>query len=245
MSLPQLAQQQQQQQHQQHQSGAGAGLGAGAGGLGGLGGLGDGGSLGGLGAGAAELTQLRELVTQNPSLLQPMIQQLAQSNPQLAQYLEQNPEALMQLLANFGGEGLEGDDALGGPGQLPPGAQVVHITPEERDAIERVCLLSSPKPLWSDTRTVDCAWLHTRPSNRGIFCMRQERGTRCKLLVREWCGHDGPVKDILDVVPLSLVPRSSHYIANCESLSNDICIIEHALFPPSTLLLDRPLAKSY
>lgn len=76
---------------------------------------------------------------QNPALLQPMIQQLAQSNPQLAQYVEQNPEALLQLLGGLGGEGDEEGDFPGGEGgQLPPGTQVVQITPEERDAIDRV-----------------------------------------------------------------------------------------------------------
>jgi len=68
-----------------------------------------------------------------------MLQQLAQSNPQLAQALAHNPEALLDLL---GGEEGVGDD--GEP--IPPGAQVLSVTPEERDAIERVgyfCYLSS------------------------------------------------------------------------------------------------------
>jgi len=68
-----------------------------------------------------------------------MLQQLAQSNPQLAQALAHNPEALLDLL---GGEEGVGDD--GEP--IPPGAQVLSVTPEERDAIERVgyfCHLSS------------------------------------------------------------------------------------------------------
>ena len=67
-----------------------------------------------------------------------MIQQLAQSNPQLAQVLAQNPEALLDLL---------GDPGVGDDGEpIPPGAQVLSVTPEERDAIERVgyfCHLSS------------------------------------------------------------------------------------------------------
>lgn len=65
-------------------------------------------------------------------MLQPMLQQLASSNPQLAQVLAQNPEALLDILG--GGEGGIGDD--GEP--IPPGAQVLSVTPEERDAIERV-----------------------------------------------------------------------------------------------------------
>lgn len=121
----QLAQQQQQQQH------GAPGLPPGAGALGGAGGLGD---L----EGNPRAGELRNLVMQNPALLQPMVQQIAQSNPGLAQYLESNPEALLQLLGSAGGEGafddVEGEE--GGP--IPPGAQVVQVTPEERAAIERV-----------------------------------------------------------------------------------------------------------
>ena len=83
--------------------------------------------------------RIREVLNQNPALLQPMIQQLAQNNPQLAQVLAQNPEALLELL---GGEGDEGDDM----GQhIPPGAQIVNITPDELAAIERVRHLPNPK----------------------------------------------------------------------------------------------------
>lgn len=53
-----------------------------------------------------------------------------EQNPQLGQIFESNPEALMQLLN--GGDDLEGD------GAVPPGAQVIHITPEEQAAIGRV-----------------------------------------------------------------------------------------------------------
>lgn len=68
-----------------------------------------------------------------------MVQQIAQSNPQLAQYLEQNPEALLQLLGSLGGEGaFDEEGGEGELGALPPGAQVIQVTPEDRAAIERV-----------------------------------------------------------------------------------------------------------
>ena len=75
---------------------------------------------------------------QNPALLQPMIQQIAQSNPNLAQYLEQNPEALLQFLGAIGGEGGFEEGEGGEGGAIPPGAHVLQVTPEERAAIERV-----------------------------------------------------------------------------------------------------------
>jgi UV excision repair protein RAD23 len=71
---------------------------------------------------------------QNPDNVQPLIQQLATQNPQIAQVLGQNPEALMDLL----GVQISNVDMEGQP--IPPGAQVVSVTEEERAAIERVSL---------------------------------------------------------------------------------------------------------
>lgn len=65
-----------------------------------------------------------------------MIQQIAQNNPQLAQLLASNPESLLDIL----NEGL--DPGVGDDGDaLPPGAQIVNVTVEERAAIERVSYL--------------------------------------------------------------------------------------------------------
>lgn len=61
-------------------------------------------------------------------MLEPILQQLGASNPQLAQLIAQNPEQFLSLL----GEDAD-DDA-----PLPPGAQAIAVTEEERDAIERV-----------------------------------------------------------------------------------------------------------
>lgn len=90
--------------------------------------------------GNPQIGELRDLVMQNPALLQPMIQQIAQSNPALAEHLNQNPAALLELLGTLGGEGGFEDDGEGGDGDgpVPPGAQVVQVTAEERAAIERV-----------------------------------------------------------------------------------------------------------
>jgi UV excision repair protein RAD23 len=79
---------------------------------------------------------------QNPENVQLLVQQLATQNPQIAQALGQNPQALMELL------GIEISDDADMEGQpIPPGAQVVSVTPEERAAIERVSLF------------VVCGWL--------------------------------------------------------------------------------------
>ena len=112
-----MAQQQQQQQQQQAGAGGPRTQPLGAGGL----------DIEAL-RNNPQIQQLRQLVEQNPALAQPLIQQIASSNPAIAQALAQNPEALLEL---FGAEGIEED-------HIPPGAQVISVTEEERAAIERV-----------------------------------------------------------------------------------------------------------
>ncbi|KAL4754309.1 XPC-binding domain-containing protein [Aspergillus terricola var. indicus] len=79
--------------------------------------------------------QLRQLVQQQPQMLEPILQQVGQGNPQIAQLIGQNEEAFLQLLS-------EEDDAA-----LPPGTTQIHVTEEERDAIERLCRLGFPRDL--------------------------------------------------------------------------------------------------
>ena len=61
-------------------------------------------------------------------MLEPILQQVANGNPQLASMIGQNPEQFLQLLSEDADE-----DA-----PLPPGATAVSVTEEEREAIERV-----------------------------------------------------------------------------------------------------------
>lgn len=76
----------------------------------------------------AQFQQLRQVVQQQPQMLEPILQQLGASNPQLAQLIAQNPEQFLALLSE------DGDDDA----PLPPGAQAIAVTEDERDAIERV-----------------------------------------------------------------------------------------------------------
>ncbi|KAI1265163.1 XPC-binding domain-containing protein [Xylariaceae sp. FL1019] len=78
-----------------------------------------------------QFQQLRQVVQQQPQMLEPILQQLGAGNPQLAQLISQHPEQFLQLL------GEDGDDDA----PLPPGAQAISVTEEERDAIERLCRL--------------------------------------------------------------------------------------------------------
>ncbi|PNS14509.1 UV excision repair protein rhp23 [Sphaceloma murrayae] len=78
-----------------------------------------------------QFQQLRQVVQQQPQMLEPILQQVAAGNPQVAQIIAQHPDQFMQLLAEDAD-----DDAA-----LPPGAQPISVTEEERDAIERLCRL--------------------------------------------------------------------------------------------------------
>ena len=107
-------------------AGLGAGIGAAAGAEGGAGGLGNLDFL----RNNPQFQQLRQIVQTQPRMLEPILQQVGAGNPQLAQLIGENPDQFLQLLSED-----TGDDT-----PLPPGAQEISVTEEERDAIERVSL---------------------------------------------------------------------------------------------------------
>ena len=126
-------------------AGAGTGTGAGAGTGSGAGGS----STGGLSnldflRNNSQFQQLRQVVQQQPQMLEPILQQVGAGNPQLAQLIAQNRDQFLQLLAED-----IGDDA-----PLPPGAQAISVTEEERDAIERVSDFFPPRPKPSPKRSL-------------------------------------------------------------------------------------------
>lgn len=106
-------------------AGLGAGIGAAAGA----------GAEGGAGLGNLDFLrnnpqfqQLRQIVQTQPRMLEPILQQVGAGNPALARQIGENPDQFLQLLSED-----TGDDT-----PLPPGAQEISVTEEERDAIERV-----------------------------------------------------------------------------------------------------------
>jgi len=90
-----------------------------------------------------QFQQLRQVVQQQPQMLEPILQQVAAGNPQVAQLIQQHPDQFMQLLAEDAD-----DDAA-----LPPGVQPISVTEEERDAIERVSLVSHESDAFTDLPT--------------------------------------------------------------------------------------------
>lgn len=110
-----------------------AGLGAGMGAAAGAGAEG-GAALGNLDflRNNPQFQQLRQIVQTQPRMLEPILQQVGAGNPQLARLIGENPDQFLQLLSED-----TGDDT-----PLPPGAQEISVTEEEREAIERVSLKS-------------------------------------------------------------------------------------------------------
>jgi UV excision repair protein RAD23 len=106
-------------------AGAGAAAGAPAGGLGNLDFL----------RNNPQFQQLRQVVQQQPQMLEPILQQVGAGNPQLAALIGQHPEQFLQLLSE------DGDNDA----PLPPGAQAISVTEEERAAIDRLILLGFPR----------------------------------------------------------------------------------------------------
>lgn len=74
-----------------------------------------------------QFDEIRQMILSQPQMLEPMLAQLAQTNPEMLQIIAQNPEGFLRWLAMAGGEG-----------GAPPGTTVIRLTDEENQAIERL-----------------------------------------------------------------------------------------------------------
>ncbi|KAL3894365.1 MAG: hypothetical protein SGCHY_005317 [Lobulomycetales sp.] len=84
-----------------------------------------------------QFQQLRQLVQTQPQLLQPVLAQLGQSNPQLLRSINENQDAFLQML-------MEGSGDAPAAGGVPQPVQI-SITPEEDAAITRLTGLGFPR----------------------------------------------------------------------------------------------------
>ncbi|KAL8034496.1 hypothetical protein ABFX02_12G032600 [Erythranthe guttata] len=76
---------------------------------------------------------LRAMVQANPQILQPMLQELGKQNPQLVRLIQDHQADFLRLI----NEPVEGEgNILGQLAEAMP--QTVNVTPEEREAIERL-----------------------------------------------------------------------------------------------------------
>lgn len=107
-----------------------------------------------------QFAQMRTLLQSNPALLGPLLQQLAQTNPQLLQLINEHQNEFYNMInepvegggsggsggseaVSGGGGGGGGGGAGGAPGGMPrggapPGTSYIQVTPQEREAIDRV-----------------------------------------------------------------------------------------------------------
>ncbi|KAJ3115958.1 hypothetical protein HDU96_010752 [Phlyctochytrium bullatum] len=84
-----------------------------------------------------QFQEFRNLIRSQPQLLQPLLQQLGQTQPELLQAITQNQEAFMQMLMDGGSEGAAEDAGAEGAA----GTQYITVTPEEEAAINRLTAL--------------------------------------------------------------------------------------------------------
>lgn len=120
----------------------------------------------GAGAGAAAefggsegdmMGQVRDILQAQPEMAEVVLQQLAASNPQIAQLIQTNPEAFLRYITEGDQQALA--QALGVPPEYLEAAQneeegaeagdsyQIQITPEENDAITRLCELGFDRNL--------------------------------------------------------------------------------------------------
>jgi len=92
--------------------------------------------------------QMRQLLRRDPTMLQAVMQQLGQSNPELLQLIQANQDAFIRLInepddAPAGGEG--GGGGGGGMSEDMPG--VISVSQQDKEAIDRLKALGFPEHL--------------------------------------------------------------------------------------------------
>ncbi|EGC33784.1 hypothetical protein DICPUDRAFT_48776 [Dictyostelium purpureum] len=75
---------------------------------------------------------LRQAIAQDPNIIPTLLQQLAQSNPELVRQISERPNDFIRIF-----QGEEGGNG-GGVGGSQPGQFTIQVTREENDAIERL-----------------------------------------------------------------------------------------------------------
>ncbi|KAJ6238290.1 hypothetical protein M0813_26259 [Anaeramoeba flamelloides] len=95
-----------------------------------------------------QFNQLKQMIIQNPNLIQPIIQQLTRESPELGQYIITHPQEFLGLLSGGtggSGGGSGGSGGLGGMGGMGGGGsggrgrgRGIQVTQEEMEQIQRL-----------------------------------------------------------------------------------------------------------
>lgn len=88
-----------------------------------------------------QFQQMRQIIQDNPALLPALLQQLGRDNPQLLQQITQHQERFVQMLNEPHAE--EG----AAEAQSVPQTNYIQVTPQEKEAIERLKALGFPEGL--------------------------------------------------------------------------------------------------
>ncbi|XP_042678715.1 UV excision repair protein RAD23 homolog B isoform X1 [Centrocercus urophasianus] len=101
-----------------------------------------------------QFQQMRQIIQQNPSLLPALLQQIGRENPQLLQQISQHQEHFIHMLNEpviESRQGLSGSDdsaSTGGVAEAGNGhMSYIQVTPQEKEAIERLKALGFPEGL--------------------------------------------------------------------------------------------------
>ncbi|XP_030323001.1 UV excision repair protein RAD23 homolog B isoform X2 [Calypte anna] len=101
-----------------------------------------------------QFQQMRQIIQQNPSLLPALLQQIGRENPQLLQQISQHQEHFIHMLNEpvlESRQGLSGsDDGASSGGVAESGndhMNYIQVTPQEKEAIERLKALGFPEGL--------------------------------------------------------------------------------------------------
>ncbi|XP_073350734.1 RAD23 homolog A, nucleotide excision repair protein a [Pagrus major] len=96
-----------------------------------------------------QFLHMRQAIQQNPALLPALLQQLGRENPQLLQQISQHQELFIQMLNEPVGEGGDPPEVgeLGAAGEEGAPVNYIQVTPQEKEAIERLKALGFPEAL--------------------------------------------------------------------------------------------------